>query len=30
MGNDYHLYSKFINDLEAIKQSLEANKKNLN
>ena len=24
---DYHLYCKFIKDLEAIKQSLEANKK---
>ena len=27
---DYHLYSKFIKDLVAIKQGLEANKKNLN
>ena len=27
---DYHLYCKFIKDLEAIKQGLEANKKNLN
>jgi hypothetical protein len=26
---DYHLYSKFINDLEAIKQRLEANKKKM-
>ena len=27
---DYHLYSKFIKDLVAIKQGLEANKKKLN
>lgn len=27
---DYHLYCKFIKDLEAIKQGLEANKKKLN
>ena len=27
---DYHLYSKFTKDLEAIKQGLEANKNNLN
>ena len=27
---DYHLYCKFIKDLEAIKQGLEANKKELN
>lgn len=26
---DYHLYSKFINELEAIKQNLEANKKKM-
>ena len=26
---DYHLYSKFINDLEAIKKGLMANKKKL-
>ena len=26
---DYHLYCKFINELEAIKQSLEANKKKM-
>lgn len=26
---DYHLYSKFIKDLEAIKQSLEVNKKEM-
>lgn len=26
---DYHLYCKFINDLEAIKKELEATKKNL-
>lgn len=27
---DYHLYSKFVKDLNAIKKGLEANKKNLN
>ena len=27
---DYHLYCKFIKDLEAIKQGLEVNKKKLN
>ena len=26
---DYHLYNKFINELEAIKQNLEANKKKM-
>lgn len=27
---DYHLYCKFINELEAIKQNLETNKKKMN